>query len=502
MYQRSPRVPIGVNVSTMQIIWDSKRNWTILFLLMVIGVMIFAQNTSGPSDEIPEEVAEIRIDLEAIIERDTLRVVTGNNSLSYFIYKGQPMGYEYELLVQFAAHLDVHLEIMVVENREDYFTLLREGKADIVADNLTITRERQKEVAFTDHYNTVNQVLIQRKPDNWWKFTKGQNDKNMIRNPIDLIGEEVHVRKNSSFDMRLQNLSDEIGGSIELHYHDGRRSTDELIQMVANGKIDYTVADHHVALMNATYFKNIDIETKVSFPQRLAWAIRQESPELLAAINEWMAVMKKKGHYLAVFNKYFKNSKAFSRRQDSNYFSVTGGSISVYDELFKKYASDIGWDWRLLAAQIYVESNFDNDAKSWAGARGLMQLVPETAERFGDSTRMDEAEYNLMIGVRYLKWLQDFWQEIPDSNQRIKFVLASYNVGEGHVLDARRLAEKFGKDATIWDNNVDSFLVRKAYPSFYRDEVVYNGYCRGAEPYNYVKKISTIFGHYNELVDS
>jgi membrane-bound lytic murein transglycosylase F len=412
------------------------------------------------------------------------------------------MGYEYELLVRFAEYLDVHLELMVVENSEDYFKLLKRGKADIVADNMTITRRRQEEVDFTHHYNTVNQVLVQRKPENWWLNTKDQNDALMIRNPIDLIGKEVHVRKNSSFDQRLQNLSDEIGGDIDIQYHDGRRSTDELIQMVSAGKIDYTVADNHIALMNATYFKNIDIETEISFPQRLAWAVRKNSPELCNAINQWMEEMQKKGHYQAIFNKYFKNSKAFTRRQDSEYFSVTGGSISSYDDLIKKYSDELGWDWRLLAAQIYVESNFDNTAQSWAGARGLMQIVPETAQRFGDSTRMAEPEYNLMVGVRYLKWLQEFWKEIPDQNQRTKFILASYNVGEGHVLDARRLAEKFGKNATVWDNNVDSFLVKKAYPAYYRDEVVYNGYCRGSEPYNYVKRVSTIFGHYSKLVTS
>jgi membrane-bound lytic murein transglycosylase F len=485
----------------MRVIWDSKRNWTIVFLLLVIALMLFAQRATPPGDE-PDVIQPVDIDLEEIINRDTLRAITGNNSLSYFVYKGNPMGYEYELLTRFASHIDVQLDLIVAEDREEYFDLLNSGKIDIVADNLAITRERQMLVDFTDHHNTVRQVLVQRKPEKWWQYTRDQLDRRLIRNPIDLIGKKVHIRKNSSFDTRLQNLSDEIGGNILMEYHDGRRSVEELINMVSNGQIDYTIADDHIAMINSTYLKNIDIGTDISYPQRIAWAVRHGSPDLKTAINDWMANMKRTGDYQVIYNKYFRNSKAYSRRLDSDYFSATGGSVSYYDDIIKQYAEELGWDWRLLAAQIYVESNFDNSATSWAGARGLMQIVPETAERFGDSTRMHEAEYNLMVGVRYLKWLQEFWKEIPEESQRIKFILASYNVGEGHVLDARRLAKKFGKDQAIWDNNVDSFLVKKAFPVYYRDEVVYNGYCRGSEPYKYVREILTMYDHYTKLVEA
>ncbi|MCP4123031.1 MAG: transporter substrate-binding domain-containing protein [Bacteroidetes bacterium] len=484
----------------MEIIWDSKRNWTIVLLLLVIAVMLFAQQVSR-KDAVKQEANEIiSRDLDQIIARDTLRVITGNNSLSYFLYKGRPMGYEYELLEQYADHLNVHLEIIMAKNAEDFFMLLNKGHGDIIANNLTVTQDRKKEVAFADHFSTITQVLVQRLPEKWWIYTRDQLDRKLIRNPIDLIDRQIHVRQYSSHDMRLRNLSNEIGGSIDLQYHDGNTSSEQLIQMVATGKIDYTVSDNNVALMNATYFKNIDISTEISFPQRTAWAVRMNSPDLLTSINNWIAKVQKNGQYLNVYNKYFKNSKAFTRRLDSDFFSLTGGSISIYDEFIKQQAAEINWDWRLLAAQIYKESKFRSNAESWAGARGLMQLVPETAERFGDSTRISEPAYNILLGVRYLKWLDKFWQEIPDSAQRVKFILASYNVGEGHVLDARRLADKYDKNNSIWDNNVDSFLVKKAYPAFYRDAVVYNGYCRGSEPFNYVKEIMTIYKHYTTLV--
>ncbi len=481
----------------MKIIWDSKRNWTILLLLIVIVVMVFSQQVTESQQESKVSKA-VSLDLEAIKERGVLRAITGSNSISYFVYKGKTMGYEYELLKKFAEHLEVELEIVIAKNSNDFFKMLNNGKGDIVADNLIVTRDNIKDVTFTEYYSYINQVLIQKKPEKWWQLSKDQLDKKLIRNPIELIGKEVHVQKNSPFAMRLENLSDEIGGDIKLNLQTGNTSTEQLIQMVSNGTIEYTIADNNLALMNATYFKNIDIETSISFPQRIAWVVRKNSPELLQEINQWITEVRKNGEYMHVYNKYFKNSKAYSRRLSSNYFSATGGSLSIYDDQIKKHAETLNWDWRLLAAIVFKESKFKTNAESWMGARGLMQLVPETAERFGDSTLINDPSANLLMGTKYLKSLLKFWEHIPDEQQRIKFVLASYNVGEGHLLDACRLAEKFGKDKVIWDNNVDSFLVKKAYPQYYRDEVVYNGYCRGSEPYNYVKDVMEIYRHYIE----
>lgn len=481
----------------MKIIWDSKRNWTIVALLLVIAVMVFGKQATQSKPEVIVPVP-VEIDLDQIRARGVLKAITENNSMSYFVYKGRPMGYEFELLQAFTKHIGVELEMVVAQNSNEVFNLLNDGKGDVIAKSLLVTKDKLNDIAFTEHYNFVKQVLIQKKPEKWWKLTKDNIDKQLIRNPIDLIGKTVHVRANSSFAKRLQNLSDEIGGDINIVEVPGNVSVEELIQKVSKGLIDYTVSDNSMALMNATYFKNLDIETDISFPQRVAWGVRKNSPELLAALNQWIVRVRKNGEYLSIFNKYFKNSKAFTRRQDSNYFSATGGSISVYDEIIKRHAKLLDWDWRLLAAMIFKESKFKADASSWAGAKGLMQLVPETAQRFGDSTMMHDPATNIMMGTLYLKSLQEFWAHIPDKEQRIKFIMASYNVGEGHLLDAQRLTEKFGKDKEIWDENVDSFLVKKAYPQFYTDEVVKNGYCRGSEPYNYVKDVLDIYKHYTE----
>ena len=172
-----------------------------------------------------------------------------------------------------------------------------------------------------------------------------------------------------------------------------------------------------------------------------------------------------------------------------DYSNISGKQISPYDDMIKMAARDLGWDWELLAALIFEESRFDPKADSWVGAKGLMQLMPATAREFG-AVDPEDAQQSISAGVKYLKWLDQFWLDrVPDPQERLKFVLASYNVGQAHVLDARKLTAKHGKNSTIWDNNVAYYLLKKSDPEFYNDPVVTAGYCRGHEPVNHVSEI-------------
>jgi membrane-bound lytic murein transglycosylase F len=150
----------------------------------------------------------------------------------------------------------------------------------------------------------------------------------------------------------------------------------------------------------------------------------------------------------------------------------------------------------LLAAVIYQESRFINKDESWAGARGLMQLMPETAEKFGASNP-DDPKQNIKAGVGYLKYLDTYWaKEITDQDERLKFVLASYNVGLSHVIDARKLAEKYKKSSVLWDDNVEYYLLKKSDPVYYRDPIAPAGYCKCEEPVNYVKNVLETYEEY------
>ena len=321
----------------------------------------------------------------------------------------------------------------------------------------------------------------------------------LISDPIELIGKTVSVRKNSSYVDRIINLQDEIGGMIYIDTLQGDLSTDKIISKVVDGEIEYTIADNNLAEINASYHPQLDVSTEVSFSQRIAWAVRKNSPQLLDTLNHWIERTKDNVEYYVIYNKYFKNKRSYAKRVKSDFFSDNSNKISVYDEIIKKNSEKINWDWRLVSSVVYQESQFDPNAKSWVSAKGLMQLMPETAEALGVTDRSDPAQ-SIQGGTKYLQQLYSEWENVPDSIQRIKFALASYNCGLGHVLDAQRLAEKNGKQVDIWDENVETFILNLTYPDFYNDDVVKYGYVRGIEPFTYVKQIFERYEHYKAFI--
>lgn len=466
-------------------------------ILFIVLVTLIGCSTEK---KIENKKAELD-DLAKISKRGKLVALTGYNAYSYFIYRGQPMGYEYELVKRLADYLNVELELKIVKSIDKMIEMLEDGKGDLVAFNLTVTKDRMHRVAFTEYHNVTKQVLIQRKPENWFKFSRARLDREMIRNPFELIGKNIVVRESSSYKSRLKNLSNEIGGDVIIEEADSNYTTQDLIRLVSEGEIDYTIADENIAMLVQSYYRNIDYKTSISLPQRIAWAVSNNSTTLLDTINTWIRQMKKKTEYYVLYNKYYKSRNGFNRRYKSEYFANKSGKISRYDELIKVYADSLNWDWRLLASQIYQESRFNPNAKSWAGAKGLMQLMPATQEQFGVKNPDDPYE-SLDAGIRYIMWLDKYWSEtIEDKQERIKFVLASYNIGPGHVKDAMRLAQKYKADSSKWSDNVESYLLNKSEKKFFNDEVVKYGYCRGIETVNYVREIFERYEHYKEIIN-
>lgn len=404
------------------------------------------------------------------------------------------MGFEYDLLERFADHLEVELSIQIVEDMDHVMDSLNAGQGDMIAANFTVTQRRKNKVMYLDPILETRQVLVQRMPEEWWTMTRDKLDKLLIRDVSGLVGKTIHVRKETSFYTRLLNIMDEIGGIIDVEFA-GDIGTEKLIEMVSTGEIDYTMADENIAILNKGYYPNIDIRTPMSFNQRIAWATRKNNSELLAAFNTWFESFRKTEEFAMIHLKYFKARTKHRERVLSEYSSLKGDKISPYDQIMKKEAERLNWDWKLLAAMIYQESHFIPDAEAWTGASGLMQLIPATASRFGADSLQDPNQ-NIHAGVSFLKTLKDYWNEhLPDSIERTDFILASYNVGLGHVLDAQRLAEKHGSDKFQWDD-VAMYLELKSQPQYYKDDVVKHGYCRGREPVNYVREINSLWEHY------
>jgi membrane-bound lytic murein transglycosylase F len=389
--------------------------------------------------------------------------------------------------------------VSVSNDIEKNFSDLVEGKVDMIAMNLTVTSERKAVVEFTEPLLQTRQVLVQRKPMQWEKMNKRQEESALIRNQLDLAGKVVYVQAGSVYEARLRSLSNEIGGGIEIR--EVNMDTEQLIQRVALGEIDYSVCDENVGLVNTTYYPQLDVGTAISFPQQMAWALKPHSDSLKKVLDQWIIDYRKSSRYAILYNKYFENRQT-NRSIQSDYYTLGRGKISQYDDIIKLESDKIGWDWRLLASVIYQESRFNPEAVSWAGAFGLMQLMPTTATSYG-ITKDSSPEEQIRAGVSFINWLDDRFKDvITDPNERIKFVLASYNIGLGHIQDARRLAERYESDPNTWYGSVDEWLMKKADPVYYSDPVVKHGYARGIETHNFVKDILDRYEHYRNIVNN
>lgn len=427
-------------------------------------------------------------DLPQIKDSGELVVLTLYSSTTYFIYRGESMGFQYELAEQFARSLGVKLEVKIASNPQELQNMLLQGEGDLIAYNLPVTFQGKDSLLYCGEEIVNHQVLVQR----------NVRKKEPLTDVTQLIGKEVYVKPGRSLN-RLRNLNKELGGGIIIHEVSGDSITEEdLISQVALGKIGYTICDNEVAKLNRTYYPQLNIKLQVGMDQRSSWAVRKDQPLLAEAANQWYKENVTSAAYKASMKRYFEQSKA----QPHYYIlSVKDGKISHYDDLFKKYADSIGWDWKLIASLAYKESNFDTSVVSWAGAKGLMQLMPRTARALGVPEGMEHnAKESVRAATSYLKQMERSFRSIENADERINFVLASYNAGIGHVWDAMALAEKYGYNKHQWENNVEKFILLKSNPEYHNDPVCRNGYFRGVETYNFVREIRARHRIYQEKI--
>ncbi|MDR1756792.1 MAG: transporter substrate-binding domain-containing protein [Culturomica sp.] len=424
--------------------------------------------------------------MEQILAKGILDISTFYSTTDYYIYQGITRGFHYELAKSFAEYLGVSLRISEVNNDIDTaIARLQEGRYDLIAVSMTQTPERDEKIRFTDPFFHTREVLVQRK------------EKKKVENPEDLDGKSIFIKKDAPFRHTLSQLADSLHIRMELvevsHY-----SSEELLHLVSTGEIDYTITDENIARALSYSLKNIDYSVALSSGITVSWAIPQSADLLLKEINEWLEVIQKEGTFRFLYNRYFNNTHSISRNR-SNYALIRQGDISPFDRELKQYNSLLEWDWRLLAAIVYTESRFDPEAESQVGAYGLMQVIPETADMFHVLDYF-QPDSNIYVGVRYLKYLEEVFKKYPiEPEERTKFILASYNVGAGHVMDAMRLASKYGKDPYIWNDHVAYYLRHKSDPRYYRDPVVRNGYCDGQQAYNYVNRVLETYNSYRHI---
>ena len=471
----------------------------ITMILFVLVIFFVACTGEGKKERSSTDHSH---DNSYIYHEDTLVALVDNSLTSYYIYRGQPFGFEYEMLAQFAKANNMVLKIKIIRDAAHILDSLNAGKGDVAAANLTINRKRLKKANFTKHLFRTHQVLVQRLPENRQKLTKDQIKALLINDRLDLEGKTVWLRPNTSYYERLNNFIQETNTGVHIKTVADSVLTEDLVRMVATGKINYTISDENKAIMYIAYIDDIDISTPMSLSQPIGWAVNKNTGDLLEKLNDW--IYKEKGSliYNTIWNKYFNMNRTEQRLVKKKLTTYKKGQLSPYDTLIRKYARQINWNWILLTAQIYQESQFNPRTISGMGAVGLMQLLPKTAKEMGFSKKqLFNPEDNIKAGTRQLDWLRrQLIKTISDSTELIKFTLGAYNVGLGHVSDARRLAKKYGLNPNQWDGNVAKMLINKSKPKYHKDPLSRYGYCRGNEPVDYVKNIFKDYGLYKNFL--
>lgn len=413
-----------------------------------------------------DDVGEAPRDWPAIKASGRLRMLTVNAPTTYYLWRGELLGYEYELARGFAAEHGLALEVVVAGDFAELFAWLASGKGDFIAAGVNSTPEREANgFRFTTGYMPVRETFV----------TAGQP----VGALTELAGRVVTVHPATSYAASLASL----GGDVDFEVAFREETTQSLLEGVAAGALDVTLADSHRAELAATFHPDLQLGWALE-RKALAWAVRAGNVELLKHLDDYIAAGYRGYEFNVLRNKYFKNQRRMRRQREHR---VTGTALSAYDPVVKPLAEAVDLDWRLVVAQMYQESGFDPATVSFAGAKGLLQVMPRTAEALGvDPARLHEPDVGIRAGVEYLAWTRARFPELPVGEQ-LKFALAAYNAGAGHVRDGRRLARRLGLDGSLWFGNVETALLKLAEPEHARQAL--HGYVRGSEVVNYVRDI-------------
>jgi membrane-bound lytic murein transglycosylase F len=463
-------------------------------LLLILPFLFLLLSCKSKNEDLKSQPATN--DFDRILSRGKLVVATGNNSVDYFLYKGEPMGFQFELLQEFGNYLGIKIEVLVCNNPSENIALLKKEECDIIASSWSLARNSENLITHSLPILQTNLVLVQRKPSEILGLNN--NNDGVIKDIKMLKGKSIFVPLKSTQAEAMHKLASELNENFNI-YEMPQYSQEKLVELVATGDIEYTICNSNLIESFKTIYPELDFETVIKKSEPIVWNFRKSSTVLESKVNEWLNDFKSSTRYTLLINRYFSTESKWAQTND-RYDAINAKSISKYDAIIKKYSEEINWDWRLLASLIYQESRFKPQAKSNRGAWGLMQLMPSTRKYFGiDTTATPEQQ--IKAGVRYIKFLDNvFKDDVKDKKERIHFILASYNIGPGHIFDAQKIAVKLGKEPTKWFNSVDSCLLSKSNPEHYKDPEIQFGYCKGTETFNFVQEIMGRFHHYKNVI--
>lgn len=447
----------------------SKRFTAIKSALALIMVILSALLATGCST-----------DDQNIKEGGTLKVITRNGPTTYFEGKDGPTGFEYELIKLFAKHLKVDFEIVPIHSLDEIFQTIKDGDAHIAAAGLTITEQRQKQFSFSPPYMDVTQYVVY------------HNSKPRPKSAEDLTNANILVIADSSHEDILIEMNDQLP---ELAWRSAKDvETIDLLDMIEDGSIDYTIVDSTEYTANKGFYPRIKIAFEVGTPGQLAWAMRKGGSDIAidTELARFFDRIQEDGTLRRLEERFYSHSEQITQVGSRTFVKAMENKLPEWEDLIKKIAAENNIDWRLLAAISYQESHWNPKARSPTGVRGMMMLTLPTAREMNVKNRLD-AEQSLRGGARYFNKIL---KRIPDGvaePDRTWMALAAYNVGLGHLEDARIITDSQDGDPNKWADVKDRLpLLRKK--AWYKKTK--HGYARGNEPVHYVQNIR----HFYDLI--
>ena len=423
-------------------------------------------------------------DFPAIKARGILRVITTVNPAHYYQQNGRLLGFEYELLRDFAALHKLRLDMVIARSRAEMFALLTEGKGDVIAASLPGgALNAAADILFTQPYHYASPMLV------------GRESAAPMDDFSALAGRRITLSPDNPYWHYLRSLQ-QAGLEFELAEADEGVDLKASLAMVELGVYDLTVVGSHQ--FNMRFAQKMDLGAGLRLAGSLAhrWAIRANNRQLARALNDYIERRYRQRHYNVLHAKYFELPPLPKTKKPA---TSRIAPLSPYDDLTRLYADKYAFDWRLIIAQMFQESRFDPNAYSSAGARGLMQLIPTTAREMGVNDSQDPAD-NIYGGIRYLSYLRDRFEDSLLLEDRIWFTLAAYNAGFSRVKKARALAGEMGLDQNRWFANVELAMLRLARP--YMQNGKRKRYCRCGQAVVYVREIRTRYFNYIRLLEN
>jgi membrane-bound lytic murein transglycosylase F len=415
----------------------------------------------------------LKNDLEVIKARGELTVITRNNAVCYFEGPNGLTGFEYDLAKAFADDLGVELRPLIIEEEADMIKALRDGQADIVAAGIPFGRQSARLVKLGPGYLDVDQQVVGRRGG-------------IVANDVsELSGTTIWMTGSS---LRLETLSALKADHEDLTWEMlPDHSTEELLQMVWNRLLPLTMTESHTLTMNQRFYPELVVHFNLGETRKLAWAMHPQSRRLHKAVTRWFNRNATRQFIDGLVDYYFSHLEEFDYVDLARYRRRIYQRLPKYKQYFMEAAAENDLDWHLVAAQAYQESHWNPKAKSFTGVRGIMMLTQDTAKAMGLKNRL-EAKDSIFAGARYLAKLHKMVGDNVNEPDRTLMALAAYNIGYGHLQDARVLALRLGKPQDTW-HGVRSTLPLLQRKKYYR--TVAHGYARGNEAVEYVDRIRT-----------